>query len=343
MDLLRQAVGAPALNYLGLSYGTGLGATYANLFPATTGHMVLDGNLDPVSWTTAGRLSVSLRLDSDVAAAATLRSFLELCGAASTSACAFSAGSPAATVAKFTALARRAMAGRLVAGTPPQPVTYADLLASIPLAGVSLWQAGAAGLQQLWTGATGSGNPAAGAAGSRSTAGNSAAAAAAVYTGLDQQTGVLCADSPNPRNPAAYAREAAGARPRSGGYAALLGWSDEPCAGWPADAGQDRYAGPWNRPTASPILVIGNTGDPVTAYSGSVAMSRDLARARLLTVDGFGHTEFFNPSACAMNYELGYLTTGALPPSGTRCPQDGTPFPPPASAAALPAAMVGPA
>ena len=49
MNLLREAVGAPALNYLGVSYGTGLGATYANLFPATTGHMNQDANLNPVA------------------------------------------------------------------------------------------------------------------------------------------------------------------------------------------------------------------------------------------------------------------------------------------------------
>jgi TAP-like protein len=60
----------------------------------------------------------------------------------------------------------------------------------------------------------------------------------------------------------------------------------------------------------SAILVIGNTGDPVTGYQNSVAMARELARARLLTVDGFGHTEFFNPSTCASSYEFRYLTTG---------------------------------
>jgi hypothetical protein len=58
---------------------------------------------------------------------------------------------------------------------------------------------------------------------------------------------------------------------------------------------------------------MGNTGDPVTAYQDSVAMAHDLARARLLTVDGFGHTEFFNPSTCASDYEFRYLITGALP------------------------------
>jgi hypothetical protein len=55
-------------------------------------------------------------------------------------------------------------------------------------------------------------------------------------------------------------------------------------------------------------------------------MSRDLARARLLTVQGYGHTEFTNPSACAARYEVRYLTTGALPPAGTACRQDAIPF-----------------
>ena len=89
---------------------------------------------------------------------------------------------------------------------------------------------------------------------------------------------------------------------------------------------QDRYTGPWDRPTPGAILVIGNTGDPVTPYQGSVAMARDLARARLLTVTESGHTEFFNPSECASNYESRYLTTGNLSPQGTVCPQSLQPF-----------------
>jgi TAP-like protein len=61
------------------------------------------------------------------------------------------------------------------------------------------------------------------------------------------------------------------------------------------------YQGPWVRPTP-PIFVIGNTMDPSTPYSGSVTMARQLANARLLTVQGHGHTEFLNPSTCAANY-----------------------------------------
>ena len=56
LNLIRQAVGARKLNYVGLSYGTGLGAIYANLFPVTVGRMVLDGNLNPVAWSEGGSL-----------------------------------------------------------------------------------------------------------------------------------------------------------------------------------------------------------------------------------------------------------------------------------------------
>lgn len=47
LNLLRQALGQARLDYLGMSYGTLLGATYANLFPHRVGRVVLDGNLAP--------------------------------------------------------------------------------------------------------------------------------------------------------------------------------------------------------------------------------------------------------------------------------------------------------
>jgi len=108
LNLLRQDLGQPKLNYLGISYGTFLGATYANLFPRQAGRLVLDGNVPPEAWTNGGRpnptLSTYLRMGSDKAAAKGLDAFLAICGQRSTQACAFSAGSPAATKAKWDAL-----------------------------------------------------------------------------------------------------------------------------------------------------------------------------------------------------------------------------------------------
>lgn len=47
MDVLRAALGDKKLHYVGASYGTYLGATYAGLFPQNSGRLVLDGALDP--------------------------------------------------------------------------------------------------------------------------------------------------------------------------------------------------------------------------------------------------------------------------------------------------------
>jgi pimeloyl-ACP methyl ester carboxylesterase len=107
----------------------------------------------------------------------------------------------------------------------------------------------------------------------------------------------------------------------------ITSWADEPCASWPAEAAE-RYVGPWDEPTANPVLVIGNTFDPATPYEGAVAMSKDLARARLLTVKAYGHTVLLNPSACAKAYENRYLVDGTLPPAGSVCRQDEQPFAP---------------
>lgn len=316
MDLLRQAVGDPMLNYVATSYGTGLGAVYANLFPGRVGRMILDGNLDPVAWTHGdGRLPAFLRMGADRASAATLKAFLDLCGKSST--CAFSAGSPAATHARFEQLLSRLRDHPVPVGTPPDIVSCDDVCAvlSLPLSQVSAWKDAADQLRQLWT-APATSQPL--------TTPAERTQSPAAYTGQEQSYAVRCSDSANPRNPRAYTAGAKLTVARSGLIGLSWVWADEPCANWPT--GQDAYTGPWNRRTVSPILLLGNTGDPATSYENSLAMSRSLSRARLLTVDGYGHTEFNNPSTCAREYEDGYLMTGALPAPGTVCEQDAAPF-----------------
>jgi pimeloyl-ACP methyl ester carboxylesterase len=331
LNLLREAVGDPVLNYYGESYGTLLGATYANLFPATTGRMILDGNINPVAWTNPDGTEPSwLRLGRDRASAATLRDFLDLCGETTTSACAFSAGRPAATRAKWATLLRRLRRRPVTVGTPPHVYTYADAVTSVPLGSVAQWQQGASLIQQLWVASAPPGRdaPAASPAAPAQAASPAASTApAAPYSGQEQQLAELCADGPNPRDPGVYPALARLAYARSGAFGPEFTWESEECAAWPAAAAQDRYSGPWNRRTASTILLFGNTGDPATSYQSSVALSRELARARLLTIDGYGHTETNNPSTCALDYGIRYLLTGALPATGTVCPQNATPFP----------------
>jgi TAP-like protein len=286
--------------------------------------MVLDGNLDPVAYTTNDHthgLPMFLRDREDEASAATLRAFLDLCGTAPATACAFTAGTPAATRAKFATLLHRLRARPVPIPGSSQTCGLACAVELVPLTQVSSWSGGARILQQLWaatTAHTTTALPPAAIAAARPAAAALGAGPSAGYAGPEQSFAVTCSDGPNPRTAAglAYAR--------SGPVGGLWAWTTEACARWPAT--RDRYTGPWDRPTAHPILLLGITGDPDTPYWDSLALAHDLARARLLTINGYGHTEFANPSTCAANYVVGYLLTGALPPPGTNCPQNGTPF-----------------
>jgi len=105
-------------------------------------------------------------------------------------------------------------------------------------------------------------------------------------------------------------------------------WAAEPCATWPAEAA-NRYTGPWNNPTAHPVLVVNPTYDPATPHPGARAMAGELANARLLTLNGYGHTALLNPSSCVNEYESRYFIDGTLPPAGSTCRQDTPPFPAP--------------
>ncbi|MEU5592773.1 alpha/beta hydrolase [Streptomyces sp. NPDC020298] len=317
LDLLRQATGESQLTYVGISYGTFLGATYANLFPGKVRAMVLDSNWDPQAWTNHAsddaRLPTFLRLGSDRGAAAVVDKFLALCGSTTTARCAFSAGSPKATRDKFDQLMQR------LRKHPVGRSTYAGTVADV-VTGLYVvrpgWTDLAGRLQDLWQGRVPPPSP--------------LPPAPPVpnpnpYVGEEQASAVFCGDSPNPRDPGVYpALEEAGAG-RAGDAGRFWTWAGEGCATWPAVAA-NRYRGPWNKPTAHPVLVVGTLYDPATPYSGSQAMARELADARLLTNAGYGHTALINPSSCVKAHESRYLIDGTLPPVGTTCRQDTPPF-----------------
>lgn len=316
LDQLRRAVGESRLTYIGISYGTFLGATYANLHPDTIRAMVLDSNVDPSAWTNNGseqaRLSTFLRLGSDRSAARTLDRFLSLCGSATVARCAFSAGSPQATRDKFHELTRRLKERPVESWTYAR--TVADTVNSLYVVHPG-WTNLAARLQELWQGRV----PAAPATPAMTPP------VPVPYLGEEQGAAVICSDSPNPRDPAAFHTLEEAAAVRSGDAARSWTWATEPCSTWPA-APADRYAGPWNKPTAHPVLVVGTTYDPSTPYADAQAMSEQLADARLLTHHGYGHTALLNPSTCVDDHVSRYLVDGVLPPPGTSCEQDTPPF-----------------
>jgi hypothetical protein len=94
------------------------------------------------------------------------------------------------------------------------------------------------------------------------------------------------------------------------------------CVDWPA-IDPDRYLGPWNAPLHAAALVINAREDPDTPLANARATAGELSAARLLVVDGFGHTTLDLPSRCAQDAAAAYLLDPARPPAeGTVCPPD---------------------
>ena len=173
-----------------------------------------------------------------------------------------------------------------------------------PAIGVGGWTGLASTLQALWTGTS--------------------APATAQAPWAEQKLSIICSDSPNPATIGESIQQANVSARRAGVGAQTWAWTAY-CVNWPVKAAA-AYRGPWNHRT-SPVVVVGNTGDPATAYQNSVLTSRLLPGARLITVQGYGHTELGNPSTCAQDDIAGYLINGTLPKADATCQQDATPFP----------------
>ena len=97
-------------------------------------------------------------------------------------------------------------------------------------------------------------------------------------------------------------------------------WLDGPCVSWPS--GPDRYTGPFDRRTSNPLLFIGNLRDPATRYQDAVSASARMPGARLLTIDGTGHTSLTQDSSCARRVIAAYLVRKELPRRGSVCSPD---------------------
>ncbi|KAF8577644.1 hypothetical protein K439DRAFT_1418020 [Ramaria rubella] len=97
-------------------------------------------------------------------------------------------------------------------------------------------------------------------------------------------------------------------------------WTDIariPCSGWKIEV-KDRYAGPFNTTTSFPLLVIGNTGDPVTPLRGAKMIAEGF-NAALLTINTPGHCSLAGTSLSATKHIRRYFREGIVPPEGTVC------------------------
>jgi pimeloyl-ACP methyl ester carboxylesterase len=332
LDLLRRAVGDKRLSYVGYSYGSYLGTTYANLFPSKVRALTVDGVLDPIAWSTgrndqARTLPFSTRLRSDQGAYATLLEFFRLCDRGGPN-CAFSAGDPQQRYAALAERLRRAPAQVPDGQGGTMPFTYNDLVA-VTLGAMyapDVWPDLAALLQQLD-------------ALTRPQAVAAALRTLRLQLGAYQQDypnfvegfpGVACSDSDNPDQVSAWAQAARASDRRFPYFGRPWTWISSICQPWPG-RDTDRYMGPWTRRTVNPVLVVGNRFDPATRYQGAVTVANLLPRSRLLTLAGWGHTSLLAGSSCVNAWVSRYLLTTQVPPVGTICRPDVVPFAQPPS------------
>jgi pimeloyl-ACP methyl ester carboxylesterase len=329
LDLLRAAVGDDQLTYVGYSYGSFLGVTYANLFPDKVRAVVVDGVLDPIAWTTgvgneADTIPVSTRLRSDAGAQATLEEFFRLCDAGS--ACAFGPDS----ANRFADLAETLLAGPIEVPFPDGSsflLDYSGLIA-ITLGGLYdsfSWE----GLAQFLADVEAGASPAALAPRVKALLQRPAymvdrGFASQYPNDLEGFPGVLCSDSDNPGSYADWSAAGIAADAAFGYFGRIWTWASSICVTWPG-ADSDRYTGPFTATTANPVLVVGTRFDPATPYQGAQTVAGLLPNSSLLTVNGWGHTSIFL-SQCADQIVTDYLLTVATPAPGTTCDQDFTPF-----------------
>jgi pimeloyl-ACP methyl ester carboxylesterase len=305
MDLLRRAVGDSKMSYLGFSYGSFIGNTYASLFPNNIRALVIDGVLDPALWSSGWQIA-----DDRTNTAKEFDEMLRLCDAAGTS-CAFH--SPTQTAkARWEALADSVRAKPVKVGD--DEVNYDGLIgrATGAMYAPESWADFAEFLAEVATAAAG-GTP-------------------SVSVSKKQQeeypnffeaySGNVCADTEFPRSAAEYSAighwAEAGSR-----FGPQWWWSNAACADWPVN--HDRFTGPWKTRTSAPVLVVGNYFDGVTSYAGAQASARNIKGSRLLSYAGWGHTAY-DRSDCVTGYVNKYLLTGALPAEGTVCAANPNPF-----------------
>lgn len=302
MDVLRGALGDKELHYLGASYGTFLGATYADLFPDRAGRLVLDGAVDPSL--TGLQLSLEQAKGFEVA----LRAFMADCVARSD-----------CPLGGDLDTAYDTLDG-LLAGLDEQPLptdSDRELTAALGETGLIM----PLYVESLWPRLRGALDRALGGDGSgllsmadeysdRGPNGYKSNAGEAIYA-------VNCLDRAelnSIKEAQALEDEFAAASPRFG--ISIL-WGSLPCAVWPEEAtGQAREI---DAAGAAPILVVGTTRDPATPYEWSVRLAEQLDSGVLLTRDGDGHTAYGSLNACIDTTVEAFLVDGKVPEDGKTC------------------------
>lgn len=303
LDILRAVVNDSKLNYLGYSYGSFLGSTYASLFPGNVGRMVLDGALDP---------SISneeLTSGQAVAFEKAIRAYVADCQQESSCPLGGNVDSGVQQIRDLInsvqETPRLAKDGRTVNAT----MFVSGLIT--PLYNDESWPALTQALEAAMTGDVGLMLRLADLGADRGIDGKYTSNSTFAFGAIN------CLDYPMESDTDAMRAEQRRLMQSSPTLGYFFAYGGTNCADWPHK--NVRTPAPVEYTGDSTIVVIGTTGDPATPVEWAASLRKQLGNAALMTWQGEGHTAYGRANSCLEDAVDRYLVDGTVPADNTIC------------------------
>jgi pimeloyl-ACP methyl ester carboxylesterase len=312
LDVIRVALGDSKLNYLGVSYGTYLGAVYATLFPTHVRRMIVDSVVDP----SLDQIWYQNNLDQDVAFEGRWKDWEAW--VAKYDSVYHIGDTPAKVQAKWEELRAAAKANPI--GGVVGPAELLGFFQNAPYYD-STWATVAGAWSSYLAGNTQALVDAAGPDLS-DTAGNiTSENGNAVYTAVE------CTDAKWPTSWKKWDRDNTALNAQYPFLTWANAWLNLPCATWPVR--QQTPVSVHSHHGLPGVLIVQSTRDAATPYHGAVELHGRLAGSRMITeqdAGSHGVTNLVNP--CINSRVEAYLLAGTLDPQDVTCGPHAIPVPP---------------
>jgi len=306
LDVLRAALGEQVASYFGFSYGTELGATYAELFPDRVGRFVLDGAVDP----SAGPREEALVQAKGFETA--LHAYVANCLDV-TDSC-FLGDSLDEGLDRIAGLLDQVDQEPLPTGSG-RPLTSGLALYGIvaPLYSRDTWILLSQALRSAFDGDGSTLLSLSDSYTSRSSDGTYS------KNSMEAFPAISCLDAPEGIEPADVPAQYAAFERASPTFGRVFAWGLTACRYWPPARGLDPLPLTIDGSGAPPIVVVGTTRDPATPLEWARAMASQLESGVLVERDGDGHTGYNSGNECVDDAVESYLVEGKVPRDGLSC------------------------
>ncbi|KAF8994596.1 TAP-like protein-domain-containing protein [Cyathus striatus] len=319
-DMLHivRAHGREKIQYWGFSYGTVLGATFASMFPDNVERLIIDGVVDSENY--FATLWSNNLIDADKA----YKSFFETCSNAGPDHCPFYAPTPKDVAQNLTKIlnsihktpvpVRTETSYGLLDYERLRSTVFMSLYkpyASFPLLAQGLADFVAGNATTLYK------------IGEQPSFQCSCGSSPRVvpYVDSDASIAIRCNDGEKVPGSLEHSVDHYNMMTKMSQWGEIWAIGRVFCSGWP-DYPKTHFQGPFIGNTSHPVLLIGNTADPVTPLWAAKKMSRGFKDSVVLTQDSPGHCSLVAPSVCTQKYVREYFQDGTLPKPGTVCPVD---------------------